>query len=150
MNEKDILRLELAGFTYKDGFIFDKEGNFLENVEINGTSYSSGISKEDYESFEEAENIYQQNRLLEEQAKNQQRQDLLDYSENPLLFYTPVISDEYKNTEATSTKKNETLQITNTLTVSNDEKSTLKIMYKYPIVLVASIFIFLLIKKLIK
>lgn len=101
MNEEDILKLELAGFTYKDGVILDKEGNFIENVELSGNSYSSGISKEDYESLEEAEKIYKQNSLLEEQAKNQQRQDLLDYSENPLLFNTPEISDEiyeeYKN-----------------------------------------------------
>lgn len=150
MNEEDLLNLKLAGYKYDRGVIIDAEGNYIKNVDLKGNSYSSELSEEDYALNLASRKRAREEELQIEQAKNQQRQDLLDYSKHPLLFNTPEISDKYKNTEATSTKKNETLQITNTLTVSNDEKSTLKIMYKYPIVLVASIFIFLLIKKLIK
>lgn len=74
--------LELNGHKYKDGVILDKDGKFLENVKINGKTYSSGISKEDYIFLKEAEDIYQKRQAKEEKIEEEKRHMLNAFREN--------------------------------------------------------------------
>lgn len=147
MNEEDLLNLKLAGYAYKYGAIIDAEGNYVKNVDLNGKIYSSGISKEDYNLDVESVQREETFELQQEQAKNQQRQNLQDYSKDPILNHIRLHSN-YKNLEVTSTNKKEIVK--STITIKDGIKSSSQAIYKYPVVLVASIIIYLLIKKLIK
>lgn len=79
--------LELNGYMYKDGVILDKDGKFLENVKINGKTYSSGISKKDYYDMMQADDIYQKRKAKEEKIEEEKRNMLNAFRGNKNLVF---------------------------------------------------------------
>lgn len=131
MGEFDIKVLEANGYVYEYGGIVDAEGNYISAVEINGKTLES----------ESSYDLWNRAKKQEGKYANESSDPILD---NIMLYN----NDE--TTKVTSTETKKTLKTTNILTVNNEVKPSFKTEYKYPIVLIASLLIYLIIKKLIK
>ena len=131
MDEFDIKVLEANGYTVEYGAILSPEGKYMPTVDLNGKSYKSEIN---YDLWYEA-------KKQEEKFANKTSDPILD---------NMMLGSNDKTIEAVNSDAKENSKTTKTLTVKNDVKSSFKTEYKYPIVLITSLIIYLFIKKLIK
>lgn len=131
MDEFDIKVLEANGYTVEYGAILSPEGNYVSIIELNGKNYKSEINYD----------LWYKAKKQEEKFANKTSDPILD---------NMMLSSNEKTIEVLNSDTKETLKTTKTLTVKNDVKSSFKTEYKYPIVLITSLIIYLIIKKLIK
>lgn len=131
MDEFDIKVLEANGYSYIDGGIVDAKGNYVSSVEIGGKTFESKSDKK----------LWLRGQALEQKFANKTSDPILD---------NMMLNSNEKTIEVSNLDAKETLKTTKALTVKNDVKSSFKTEYKYPIVLITSLIIYLIIKKLIK
>ncbi|WP_418512613.1 hypothetical protein [Corallibacter sp.] len=129
MDEFDIKVLEANGYSFIDGGIVDSLGNYKSKVILNGKVYKS---ESNYE-------LWYRGQLLERK-----------YSEEPKFNFEKIMSvvnDEEISVVNSNTQKDIK---TSVLTIDVNQTANEKVYYKYPLVLVSSLIIYVIIKKLIK
>lgn len=129
MDEFDIKVLEANGYSFIDGGIVDSLGNYKSKVILNGKVYKS---ESNYE-------LWYRGQLLERK-----------YSEEPKFNFEKIMSVD-NDEEISVVNSNTQKEIkTSVLTIDKNQTANEKVYYKYPLVLVSSLIIYIIIKKLIK
>lgn len=133
MNEFDIKILEANGYSYIDGGITDRKGNYHFSIDLNGKKYKSESDKELWNRGQKLEKIHSKSKAS---------------FKNDLLLKN--ILNNLENDAITSVNKKKTLENANTQLIIEEPKPLTKVIYKYPLVLVTSLVVYVIIKKIIK
>jgi len=129
MDEFDIKVLEANGYGFIDGAIVDSLGNYKSKVILNGKVYKSESSYE----------LWYRGQLLEKK-----------YSEEPKFnFENTTYVDNVKEISVVNTNMRKDLK-SSILAIDENQAINAKVYYKYPLVLVSSLIIYVIIKKFIK
>lgn len=123
MDELEIKMLEANGYSYRNGGIVDTKGEYVSALELNGKTLRSESSKDLWD-----------------------RAQTLDKKHSTSVAPWEKIK---KNEEYVSSNMEKEYKTTTTVTLNKHINSSIEI-YKYPLVLVASIIIYITIKRLTK
>lgn len=123
MDELEIKMLEANGYSYRNGGIVDANGEYVSTLELNGKTLLSESSKDLWD-----------------------RAQTLDKNHSTSVAPWENIK---KNEEYVPSNMEKEYKTTKTLTLNKYINPTIEI-YKYPLVLVASIIIYIIIKRLSK
>jgi len=134
MDEFDIKALEANGYSYIDGGIVDAEGNYVSTLELNGKILKSESSKELWNRGQSLEKKYSSSTIPNENVKKDHNTHL-----------TKVLTDKNKG-NFSRYKDEQSLE----KPINHIANNTSFDFYTYPLVLVASIIIYLIIKKITK
>lgn len=129
MDEFDIKVLKANGYSFIDGGIVDSLGNYKSEIVLNDKTYKSESSYE----------LWYRGQLLEKKYSKE--------TKFPFEITTQA-ENEIEAEVITSNKQNEL--ITSTVTIEQSSNISDKTLYKYSLVLVASLIFYIIIKKLIK
>lgn len=123
MDELEIKMLEANGYSYRNGGIVDTTGEYISTLELNGKTLFSESSKD---LWDRAEALHKKHSTSVAPWENIK-----------------------KNEEYVPLKKEIEYKTTTTVTLNKHKNPSIEI-YKYPLVLVASIIIYITIKRLTK
>lgn len=141
MDEVQLAMLKANGYNYIHGALVDSEENYLPTLELNGQSFTS----------ESDEDLF--NEIVELDLKNSYKispeEEIKNYENNPINnTLSKKTKDYYPIHSGIPNKK--ILKTNNTLVIDNDSKISISTIYQYPIVLGASIVLYLIIKRITK
>ncbi len=134
MDEFNIKVLEVNGYSYIDGGIVDAEGNYVSTLELNGKILKSESSKELWNRGQALEKKYSTSTIPNENVNKDDNTHL-----------TKVLTDENKDNFSKYKEEKSLEKPINHIAYNNSFD-----FYTYPLVLVGSIIIYLIIKKLTK
>lgn len=130
MDEFEIKILEANGYSYIDGGITDRKGNYHFSIDLNGKKYKSESGKELWNRGQQLEKIHSESKVS---FKN-------DF----------LLKNILSNKTASTISKNRALENTSTQLIIEEPKPLTKVIYKYPLVLVTSLVVYVIIKKIIR
>lgn len=127
------LSLELAGYTVnEDSVIYDKQGNFIENLVLDGKTYSSGITEEDYNELITLDNQYKERKSKENKIEESKRNrfDAFRENHNFVFDFNHNADFDLRDDFELYTKDSTDIKIMPTINLFKVEKATLEVYLK--------------------